>query len=107
MERRLFFLLKCAFWLSLVFMAISWSRPEVSATLERPVLADNPAARGRKKGRAAPKFGADSNGFFSSVSNQAADQLAVAVRRHCLERPRDCVDAIDSLREGLTRGAHR
>jgi hypothetical protein len=106
-EFRLHFLLKCAFWLSIVLIAISWSRSEVTTPLERPVAVQSRRTAGDVKKRAAPKSRAEIEGFLSSASRRAADRLADEARRRCLEIPQDCVDAIDFLREGMTRGIRR
>jgi hypothetical protein len=88
MEHRVFFLLKCAFFLGLVFLAMTWSRQEDASAIPRP--------RPANMSKGAPS----SDNVFSTLSRAATDQLTAAARRRCLERPRDCLDALDVLRSG-------
>jgi hypothetical protein len=99
-------LFKCIFWLGLVLWAIDWPRQEkISPPNGSPVnvsrenaraapLAEAPVA---KKSVAVPPGDA-----LSALSRAAADQLTAAARRHCLERPRDCLEAIETLRNGAS-----
>jgi hypothetical protein len=87
-EHRLFFFLKCAFFLGLVFLAMTWSRQE-DATAIPPARPPNIS-----------KGAASSDNVLSALSRAATDQVTAAARRRCLERPRDCLGALDLFRNG-------
>jgi hypothetical protein len=87
-EHRLFFLLKCAFWLGLVFLAMTLSsekNPSVAPGERQP------------SPRADPKIN-----VLSNLSRSAAERAAAAARRRCFERPRDCLEILETLRSGAS-----
>lgn len=104
-ERNLFFLLKCAYWLSLVFLAIFWSRPEPASTIERPssMKGSGAASASWAKRSAKPQPAAQKEDVFTSLSRQMTSQLQDAARRRCLDQPQVCLEAIGALHSDVMR----
>lgn len=97
----LFFLIKFAFCLSLVLSAIYLTSPEVSTTGNRA------AAAPHIKSKSAPRPGVVTEELLASVSREVGGELSAAVRRHCINRPQDCLRALESLREDATSRKQR
>lgn len=98
------FLLKCAFWLGLAFLLLpnparetarapSPPRPERAAKQDRA-----PSRLRADKAPGPAASAAEADGAAAALAKDAAGALAAAAREKCLERPRDCLAAVDALR---------
>jgi hypothetical protein len=96
LERILFFLIKFAFCLSLVLFAIYWTSPGISTTGDRATAVGS-APHAKQKSASRPAIAGEE--LLASVSREVGGELSAAVRRHCLNRPQDCLRALESLSE--------
>lgn len=85
----MFFLLKSAFWLLIVFLMMPWPEPSPpQASAVQKASAKVPSAKSRAP---APHRDRD---VLSSFTDAAHDKLIEAAREHCVAHPRECLSAL-------------
>ncbi len=106
----MWFLVKCIFWLAVVFLAIERDAepPEVepgprapvarARERETPIRAPASAAQ---KGQGAPA--GRGGGALSGLADQAAAKLVGAARDQCLAHPIECLLAAERLGQGAAK----
>lgn len=103
-----FFLVKCAFWLAIVFWLLPWggadtspdTRPHAGAAREKPIVAGAPRrerARAQRPPRNETPAAAD-DGAIAAMIRDGAAGLAASASERCLSRPADCVAAVEAVR---------
>jgi hypothetical protein len=89
-------LLKCLFFLGIVFVALSFRDSGTSSG--RPRLAGQATASRRVD---------EARSAMAGLADRAVDGLTEAARDHCLSHPLDCLHAAERLQGGKTEAAKR
>lgn len=90
-------LLKCLFFLGIVFVALSLRDSGPSAG--RPRVAAQATASTRRVDEA--------RSAIAGLADRAVDGLTEAARDHCLSHPLECLHAAERLQGGKTEAAKR
>jgi hypothetical protein len=79
-----FFLIKCAFWLFIVFLVLPWPESAPSRPSAK-VAAATSKSHGLKP---------QDKDLLSALFAAADDKLIAAARERCLAQPKDCLSAL-------------
>lgn len=105
----MWFLVKCCFWLAVVFLAIGGRgaappdaepHAQVAKPREREAPIRSPPSVAQKSQSASVGRGGD---LLSDLADQAAAKLAGAARDQCLAHPVDCLHTVERLGQAAAK----